>query len=58
METTKKCPICGCSDIREGKLSGYVTMRRTDKFYYDGSGIVSDICTKCGHILSSKVTNP
>jgi len=47
---SKKCPICGCKEIREGKVSGYII----NNFSLSGSIIIAEICTKCGQILSLK----
>ena len=58
MESNKVCSICGCKEIGEGKLSGHANMRSTDKVFSIGSEIIAYICTKCGHILSMRVTHP
>ena len=58
MERTKECPICGCKDIGEGTLSGHANMRPTNKFFSIGSEVLADVCTKCGHIFSLRVTKP
>lgn len=59
MEKNKECPICGCNEISEGIFSGYVaTMKSAKKVFANGSSVVADVCTKCGHILSLRVTEP
>jgi len=58
MESNKKCSICGCKEIGEGKLSGYANMRSTNKVFTTGSEVIAYICTKCGHILSMRVKEP
>jgi len=58
MENNKQCPICGCTEIGEGTLSGYANMRSTKKAFSFGSEVVADICTKCGHVLAMRVKNP
>ncbi|EKN41478.1 hypothetical protein CFSAN001627_13008 [Clostridium botulinum CFSAN001627] len=55
MENNKKCPICGCEEIGEGKLESY--MAPTDGSWLS-SEIIADICTKCGYILAMRVENP
>jgi hypothetical protein len=59
METNDKCPICGCCEIGKGILRGYADMAPVNnRFFNNGSPIIADICTKCGHILSMRVTKP
>jgi len=58
MESNNQCPICGCKEIGKGILSGYANMMPVDKIFAVGSGIVADICTKCGQILSLRVIKP
>lgn len=57
-EENKECPICGCTEIGEGILSGYATMRPANKYLSFGSNVLADVCTKCGHILSFRVADP
>ncbi|MCS4468922.1 transcription initiation factor TFIIIB [Clostridium botulinum] len=52
MENNKKCPICGCEEIGEGKLESY--MAPTDGSWLS-SKVIADICTKCGYILAMRV---
>ena len=61
MESNIECPICGCKEIGKGRLSA--SMEPANKpnyktFFTGGSTIEADICTKCGHILSLRVTKP
>ncbi|MGH4052523.1 MAG: transcription initiation factor TFIIIB [Clostridium sp.] len=58
MENNNGCPICGCKEIGKGKQSAQGKMFPIDKIFSSGSQIVADICTKCGYILSTRVTNP
>lgn len=51
-----KCKKCGSSDIGEGILDGYATMKSKKSLL--GSGIIAYICTECGEILSMKVKEP
>lgn len=56
MESNRKCPICGCEEIGQGKLTGYAVMQPIKgKFLNTGSATIADICTACGHILSMRV---
>lgn len=55
MENNKKCPICGCENIGEGKLNS--CMMPNDGNWLS-SKVIADICTECGHVLSMKVKNP
>ncbi|WP_010233549.1 hypothetical protein [Clostridium arbusti] len=58
MEGNSECPICGCKEIGKGKQISQGKMFPIDKTFSMGSEIVSDICTKCGYILSMRVANP
>jgi len=53
-----KCPICGCENIGQGKLSGYTNMNIINNHFSIGSEVVAEICTKCGQILSLRINNP
>jgi len=54
MKSNKKCPICGCKNIREGKVSGYTNMIPITNFSISESVIIAEICIRCGQILSLK----
>lgn len=58
MEYDKKCPICGSTEIGEGKQTGEGIMVPLEGFFKTGSEVLADICTDCGHILSMRVKNP
>ncbi len=58
MENNKECRICGCKEIGKGILCPNAKMFPIDKTFSLGSKIIADICTKCGYILSMRVTNP
>ncbi|MDU4934325.1 MAG: transcription initiation factor TFIIIB [Clostridium saudiense] len=55
MEQTK-CKKCGSSNIGQGTLDGYAAMQSKNTLL--GSGIIADICTDCGEILSMRVKEP
>ncbi|SCY54900.1 transcription initiation factor TFIIIB [Alkaliphilus peptidifermentans] len=57
MENNKECPICRCKDIGQGKQMGHACMIPIGKIF-KGSGVIADICTECGHILSTRVDKP
>jgi hypothetical protein len=50
--------VSGCNQIGEGVFSGYATMKSPNKVFSLGSNVVADVCTKCGHIVSLRVTEP
>ena len=58
MEDIKKCPICGCEEIGQGKQNYQGSMLPMNNIFSRGSVVIADICTKCGHILSMRVKNP
>ena len=59
MENNEIYPKCGCTEIAEGKQSGYARMYPIDNiFAMGGSNVISEICTNCGYILSMRVENP
>lgn len=58
MEKNKECPMCGSNEIGQGELSGYAAMMPINTFITTGSGIVAEICTHCGYILSMRVKKP
>lgn len=55
MENNKVCPVCGCKEIGRGKQFAQGSMYPIDTAFSNGPKIISDICTKCGYILSMKV---
>ncbi|MGG3467642.1 transcription initiation factor TFIIIB [Neobacillus pocheonensis] len=57
MENVNICPICGCNEIAKGRQTGQAAMYPMASLF-KASIIVSEICTECGHILSSKVEKP
>ncbi|NNU78098.1 transcription initiation factor TFIIIB (plasmid) [Clostridium estertheticum] len=55
----RKCPICGCEEIGQGRLAGYAVMVLIKgNVFNTGSATIVDICTACGHILSMRVGKP
>lgn len=58
MLDNKLCPICGSSEIGQGKQTAQGKMMPVDNALSFGSVVIADICTNCGHILSMKVVNP
>ncbi|MBU3100831.1 MULTISPECIES: transcription initiation factor TFIIIB [Clostridium] len=58
MENNNICPICGCKEIGKGKQYAQGKMYPIDKTFSLGSEIIAEICTECGYILSTRVTNP
>ena len=58
MKSNKVCPICGCEEIGKGKQFAQGNMFPINKTFSNGSEVISEICTKCGYILSMSVTNP
>ena len=52
-----KCTKCGSSEIGQGKLDGYATMKPKNALFL-GSNIIANICTECGEILSMRVEEP
>ena len=56
MKDSKKCPVCGCEEIGEGRQYAQGSMFPVKGLF--GSQVIADICTKCGHILSMRVKNP
>ena len=62
MENNQECPICGCKEIGEGKQIAQGSMVPIGTMVLigtmNGSAIISDICTECGHILSMRVEKP
>jgi predicted RNA-binding Zn-ribbon protein involved in translation (DUF1610 family) len=58
VEDKKECPICGCSEIGQGKQMAQAKMMPINKFFSSGSVVIADICTSCGHILSMRVAEP
>ncbi|MDP4145312.1 MAG: transcription initiation factor TFIIIB [Bacillota bacterium] len=54
----KACPICGCTEIGQGKLTGYSKMMPLHTIFSNGSDVIADICLECGHIISMRVTRP
>jgi len=57
MLDNKSCPICGSSEIGQGKQTAQGKMMPVDNVLSLGSVVIADICTNCGHILSMKVAN-
>ncbi|HCW05656.1 MAG TPA: transcription initiation factor TFIIIB [Clostridium sp.] len=58
MNRIQECPVCGCTTIGEGVLSGYASMMPAHRIFSTGSKGIADVCTRCGHILSMRVANP
>ncbi|NLZ34756.1 hypothetical protein N3C_2943 [Clostridium sp. N3C] len=58
MNKVNECPMCGCTEIGEGVLSGYANMKPAHKVLTTGSKIIADVCTRCGYILSMRVAEP
>jgi len=54
----KQCPICGSTEIKQGKQVAHARMMPMDKIFATGSDVIADICTDCGHILSMRVAKP
>ena len=59
MENTKVCPMCGCTEFGKGKSSpqGWI-FPINGTIFAKPSPAVLEICTRCGYILSMRVTNP
>ena len=58
MSDKNECPICGCSEIGQGKHIAQGKMMPINTVFTSGSVVIADICTNCGHILSMRVENP
>lgn len=59
MEKNRKCPVCGCSEIGQGILTGYASKAPVKGgLFQSGSAISAEICTSCGNILSMRVEKP
>ncbi|NLM35046.1 MAG: transcription initiation factor TFIIIB [Clostridiales bacterium] len=58
MNKIYECPICGCTEIDEGVLSGYANMKPAYKIFSIGSKVIANVCTRCGFILSMRVAEP
>jgi len=58
MEAMKECPVCGSTEIRQGKQRGDGRMFPLKSMFSIGSNIIAKICSDCGHILSMKVEDP
>ena len=52
-----KCPKCGCEEIGAGYASGYAALANV-KHLFRNSGIVHEVCTKCGYVIDSYVMSP
>ncbi|MDX5475095.1 MAG: transcription initiation factor TFIIIB [Bacillaceae bacterium] len=52
-----ECPKCGGKELGKGKHSGYAVMSPTGKLSF-GSNVEYLLCTDCGFIIESYVTNP
>lgn len=58
MQKNIVCPMCGCNEIGKGKQYAQGKMFPIDEVFSAGSEIIAEICTKCGYILSMRVTKP
>lgn len=58
MSDKKECPACGSKEIGEGKQYGQGKMFPIGNPLSLGSEVIAQICTKCGYVLSMKVTKP
>jgi len=59
MKRNKKCRICGCEEIWQGKLTGFAVMAPIKgNLFKTVSETIADICTAWGHIISMRVEKP
>ncbi|WP_040285951.1 hypothetical protein [Sporosarcina koreensis] len=55
--TPDQCPKCGSRELGRGKQNGYAVMTPVSKIRF-GSAVEFLLCTDCGFILESYVSNP
>lgn len=53
-----KCPYCGGTDIRYGKLDGTARLQHQGGFLEDQESVHCLICAECGSIVYAWVKNP
>ena len=56
--TVQACPKCGGQELGKGKQNTYANIYPVGKFSLVGSEVQHLICTSCGFILESYVTDP
>lgn len=50
-----KCPLCGCTDIREGELEKYKELITSNIIFPKSVPVIVNLCTECGYILRMRV---
>lgn len=50
-----KCPLCGCTDIREGELEKYKELISSNIIFPKSVPVIVNVCMKCGYILRMRV---
>jgi len=60
MEKEKKCPECGCVEIEQATFGVDSKLYPINIIFKPGKGseVIAEVCTKCGHILNTRVTKP
>ena len=58
MALIEKCPVCGRTEIGEGKFCGSAAIIPAEKTISLGSTVLADICTNCGLIIQLQVNRP
>lgn len=55
----EKCPVCGCTQVKKGKLLGVATLHSLDsRVGVGGSELIFTFCGECGEVMGIKVANP
>lgn len=55
----KTCPICGCEQMKKGKLHGTATLHSLNsRVGAGGSDLIFTFCAECGEVLGIKAANP
>lgn len=59
METKKvSCPRCDSKEVGMGKFTGYANLMPLDRLFTNGSEVLVELCTDCGHVIGLKVEKP
>lgn len=55
----EKCPVCGCTQNKKGKLLGVATLHSLDsRVGVGGSELIFTFCAKCGEVTGIQVAEP